>query len=262
MATRNPITSSDDVGETLIGSQISIRGRIDGQEDLRVHGRVEGSINLTETLFVEVDGIVLAEVDAHDVVVSGIIVGNVTATNSLTLEPGAKLVGNISTPRLIIADGAAFKGEVEMGQVPQAVRERARVVERRDRVHKPGAKNIAAPAQAAAPEPAPVAAAARKAPPRRQASRPVARATASRPAPAAPATRAAPPKARPPSRARSRSRDDDEQTVVVKHAALRRGQAADAGAPPKKRTAPKKKPAKKAAKARVPSRGKRRVSRR
>jgi cytoskeletal protein CcmA (bactofilin family) len=261
MATRSQIPSSgDDVGETLIGSQISVRGRIDGQEDLRVHGRVEGAVTLTETLFVEVDGVVLAEVEAHDVVVSGIVVGNVTATNSLTLEPGAKLVGNITTPRLIIADGAAFKGEVQMGSVPQAVRERARVVERRERVHKTGSKGSAAKAVAAAPAETPAKQApARKAPPRRQ--------PAARPAAPAAKTRAASkPAARPAakSRARSRARDDDEQTVVVKHAALRRGQAADGGAPAAKKKAPKKKAAKKkkAARARVPARGKRKVSRR
>lgn len=254
MATRSTSstlpTGSDEVGETIIGSQIGVRGRIEGQEDLRVEGRVEGAISLTETLFVEASGIVVATVEAHDVVVSGIIVGDVTATNSLTLEPGAKLVGNISTPRLIIADGAAFKGDVTMGEVPAATRERARVAARREaaqnaRTSKSTSVAKAAPAKA---EPARSARTA-KAPPRRQ---------------------AAPAKAAAPARSASRSGDDDEVTVVVKHASLKRGQAPADEAPPKRparkagKKATKKAPKKKAktARARVPARGKRRVSRR
>ncbi len=248
MATRNtPVATGDAVQETIIGARIEVRGRIEGQEDLRVEGRVEGAISLTETLFVEASGVVLATVEAHDVVVSGVVVGDVTAANSLTLEPGAKLVGNISTPRLIIADGAAFKGEVAMGEVPAATRERARVAARREAAQRTKGSSKAAPA-ARAEAPAARAKAA-KAPPRRPSA-------ASRPA-AAPARG-----------------DDDEITVVVKHASLKRGEAPPDEAPaqrPARKTqkkstkkAAKKAPKKKAktARARVPARGKRRVNRR
>ena len=213
MASRTaPIPSSDEVGETIIGSNIEVRGRIEGKEDLRVEGRVEGAISLTETLFVEASGIVLATVEAHDVVVSGIIVGDVTATNSLTLEPGAKLVGNISTPRLIIADGAAFKGDVSMGEVPVATRERARVAARRDAAQSSkgsAGRSKAAPAKSAPAKAAPARStrSAAKAPPRRAAA---------------------------PAASKRGGGDDDEITVVVKHAAMRRGQAATEESPPKR----------------------------
>src|SRR5690349_17543822 len=99
-----PRTNSSEEGndETLVGPAIAIRGRIDGEEDLRVEGRIEGSIVLTETLYVEPSGVVIAEVEARDVVVSGIIIGDVTAANCITLNKGAKLIGNIRSPRLII----------------------------------------------------------------------------------------------------------------------------------------------------------------
>ncbi|MCA9653794.1 MAG: polymer-forming cytoskeletal protein, partial [Myxococcales bacterium] len=109
---------------TIIGQGIHVHGQIHGEEDLRIEGRVEGSISLTETVHVAESGVVVATVDARDVVVSGIVVGNVSATNSVSLEPGAKLIGDISTPRLIIADGAAFRGNVAMTEggapVPRA----------------------------------------------------------------------------------------------------------------------------------------------
>jgi cytoskeletal protein CcmA (bactofilin family) len=103
------------VGSTIIGPEIRVSGRVTGEEDLHVQGRIDGSIVLTETLFVAPGGIVAAEVDALNVVVSGVVVGNVTARDCVTLHAGAKLVGDISAPRLVIADGAAFKGAVHMG---------------------------------------------------------------------------------------------------------------------------------------------------
>ncbi|WP_146662136.1 bactofilin family protein, partial [Enhygromyxa salina] len=122
-------THDDDaVEETVVGPAISIRGRIEGEEDLRVEGRVEGSISLTETLYVEPGGVVLAQVQARDVVISGIVIGDITALNCVTLNKAAKHVGNISSPRIIIADGASFRGDVIMdgeGFTPPA-RERTR----------------------------------------------------------------------------------------------------------------------------------------
>lgn len=216
---------------TTIGPDIQVSGRVDGEEDLRIEGRIDGAISLTETVFVETSGVVVAQVEARDVVVSGIVIGDVTATNSVTLNSGAKLVGNISAPRLIIADGAAFRGEVAMGDAPPVERRKSTVAR--------------ATRTESAAESAP-----RRAAPRKAASRPAA-APKARPAarPAAKARPAAAPKV-----------DDSEITVVVKHAALARGQTAA-----KKKPAAKKKKAKKASKkarARVPARGKRRVSRR
>src|SRR5689334_1106009 len=106
-----PRTNSEEVesGETLVGPAIAIRGRIEGEEDLRVEGRVEGSVSLTETLYVEPNGVVLAQIEARDVVISGIVIGDIKAGNCVTLNKNAKLVGNIAAPRIIIADGASFR---------------------------------------------------------------------------------------------------------------------------------------------------------
>jgi cytoskeletal protein CcmA (bactofilin family) len=115
---------------TVIGAGIHVNGRVSGEEDLRVEGRVEGSVNLSETLHIAAQGIVVAQVEARDVVVSGVVVGNVTATDSVTLNPGAKLIGDIAAPRIIIADGAAFRGNVAMGGEPPPRRERVRAAAR------------------------------------------------------------------------------------------------------------------------------------
>lgn len=136
----------------MIGAGIHVNGRISGEEDLHIEGRIEGSISLSETLFVAAEGIVVAEVQARDVVVSGIIVGNVTAEDSVTLNPGAKLVGDIAAPRLIIADGASFAGNVSMGGEAPPRRERPRPAARpRPTTTTSSASQASRPKPAAAP---------------------------------------------------------------------------------------------------------------
>lgn len=85
-------------GRTIIGESILVNGRLDGDEDLTVRGRVEGSINLTKTLIVETSGIVKADVSVRNVIVSGVVVGNVTATESIELTADGRMVGDIKAP--------------------------------------------------------------------------------------------------------------------------------------------------------------------
>jgi cytoskeletal protein CcmA (bactofilin family) len=243
MARTQPTIGS--TGSTVIGPEIRVLGRVTGEEDLHVQGRIDGAISLTETLYVAAGGIVAAEVDALNVVVAGVIVGNVTARDCVTLHAGAKLVGDITAPRLIIADGAAFKGSVHMG----------------------GDSEEANAARSAARS--------RPAPPRRVA------APASAPQPPRRATPVRVEPARAPSKPTPTS-VDDEPTVIVRHRALADGDGADDSSAPKadapevarfRGVAATRAPARAAeaqagakgklpARARIPKPGKRRVNRR
>lgn len=98
----------------MIGPGTTVRGKITGEEDLDIEGRVEGSIRLTENLKVAESAVVEAEIEARNVDVSGKISGNITAVEAIDISAEAVVVGNIDTPRLHIADGARFKGRVEM----------------------------------------------------------------------------------------------------------------------------------------------------
>lgn len=98
----------------MIGPGTTIRGKISGEEDLEIEGRVEGSIQLTENLRVAEGAVVAAEIEARNVEISGRVEGNVDAAEMITIDPDAVVVGDISTPRLHIADGAKFKGRVTM----------------------------------------------------------------------------------------------------------------------------------------------------
>jgi len=105
-------------GNTVIGPSILINGKLTGDEDLTVRGRVEGELSLTRTLIVEPSGVVKANVTVKNAVVSGVVVGNIQATESVELTQEGRMVGDIRAPRVIIVDGASFRGRVDMGELP------------------------------------------------------------------------------------------------------------------------------------------------
>jgi cytoskeletal protein CcmA (bactofilin family) len=104
-------------GSTIIGESILISGSLNGDEDLTVRGRVEGTLTLTKTLLVEPTGIVKAEVQVKNCIIAGAVVGNVTATESVEITNQGRMVGDITAPRVIIVDGASFRGRIDMGEV-------------------------------------------------------------------------------------------------------------------------------------------------
>jgi cytoskeletal protein CcmA (bactofilin family) len=109
------VATSD--GSTIIGESILISGSLNGDEDLTVRGRVEGTLTLTRTLVVEPTGTVKAEVQVKNCVIAGVVVGNVTATESVEITKEGRMVGDIQAPRVIIVDGASFRGRIDMGEV-------------------------------------------------------------------------------------------------------------------------------------------------
>jgi cytoskeletal protein CcmA (bactofilin family) len=143
-------------GTTIIGESILISGSLNGDEDLTVRGRVEGTLTLTKTLVVEPTGVVKAEVQVKNCVIAGVIVGNVTATESVEITKEGRMVGDIAAPRVIIVDGASFRGRIDMGEVDVEAEGRAPVRAAAPAPSRPTFRPSAAPARPAAkPEPKP-----------------------------------------------------------------------------------------------------------
>lgn len=117
--TRNNLPSPESSAEvaTHIGPGTRVVGRLSGQEDVRVHGTIEGSVRLAQTLYIEPEGIALAEIYARDVVVSGTVVGNIHAESAVVLAATARVVGDIRSPRVSVEPGAAFRGSISMEPV-------------------------------------------------------------------------------------------------------------------------------------------------
>ena len=105
--------SDDDM--TILGPTLEIEGEIEGDEDLIVQGRISGKISSKKNLTVAGSGRVEASVSTRNLSVSGQVVGNVEATERVEVQREGKVIGDIKAPRVIIADGAKFKGNIEMG---------------------------------------------------------------------------------------------------------------------------------------------------
>src|SRR5216683_1205469 len=102
-------------GQASIGKAVKINGQIFSKEDLYIDGDVEGSIELQEhRLTIGPNGKVHSTVKAREVVVLGTIQGNVDASDRLEIRKDARLVGDIKTARIIIEDGAYFKGSIDI----------------------------------------------------------------------------------------------------------------------------------------------------
>jgi cytoskeletal protein CcmA (bactofilin family) len=102
------------MANTVIGSSIIIDGEISGDEDLVIQGTVKGRVVLKENLFVEESGVVEADIETNNVEVSGQVTGNILATEKVEITAGGRAVGDIKAPRILIADGAVFKGNIDM----------------------------------------------------------------------------------------------------------------------------------------------------
>ncbi len=98
-----------------IGPSIQIKGELQGDEDLTIDGRIEGQINLREhNLTIGSNGKIRADLQAKTIVIAGEVTGNAVAAERVELTPSGRLNGNITAPRITIADGAHFKGSVDM----------------------------------------------------------------------------------------------------------------------------------------------------
>lgn len=100
-----------------IGKSVVIKGELSGSEDLYLDGEVEGSVELRDhNLTVGPNGHVKANINAKEVVIQGKVDGNVSATERVELRKSAVLVGDIVTRRIVIEDGAYFKGGIDIGK--------------------------------------------------------------------------------------------------------------------------------------------------
>ena len=100
---------------SVIGPDIMIEGSITGRENLMVEGEVNGSINLQSDLRIGSQARVEATVHARNVAVEGTVIGDVSADQKIELVATARVDGNMKAPKIVIAEGAKFRGAVDMG---------------------------------------------------------------------------------------------------------------------------------------------------
>jgi cytoskeletal protein CcmA (bactofilin family) len=106
-----------------IGKSVVIKGELNGSEDLTIEGQVEGKIELRQNvLTIGANGRIKAQVFAKAVIILGEVTGNVTATEKVDIRDNGSVDGDIAAPRVAIAEGAHFRGSIDMqkGTAPKA----------------------------------------------------------------------------------------------------------------------------------------------
>ena len=102
------------MASTVIGAGITIEGEITTDEDVVVAGTLRGKLTAKEAVTVEHGASVVADVSGGSLVVAGSITGDITVAERVDLQQGSRVIGNVKASRVTIADGAQFKGNVDM----------------------------------------------------------------------------------------------------------------------------------------------------
>jgi cytoskeletal protein CcmA (bactofilin family) len=102
-------------GLSILGASLEIKGKISGEEDLQIDGKIEGSVALSgQRLTVGHSGQLNSEVWAREVVVYGKLTGNIHAGDRVEIKKDGSVSGDITTARISVEDGAYFKGRIEI----------------------------------------------------------------------------------------------------------------------------------------------------
>jgi cytoskeletal protein CcmA (bactofilin family) len=115
----NSFTPPKNVTSTMeqatIGRSVVIKGEVSGAESLYVDGRIEGTVNFGDSrVTVGRNGVVIADINAREVVVMGTVTGNIHCSDRLDIRSEGSLTGDVVTPRICVEDGAVLKGAIEV----------------------------------------------------------------------------------------------------------------------------------------------------
>jgi cytoskeletal protein CcmA (bactofilin family) len=99
---------------TMIAEGLTIEGEVTSEEEVVVHGTVRGTVTSSDAVAVGAGGVVEADISASTLSIGGSVTGNVTSNDRVDIQAGGRLIGDVKAARLTIADGASFKGNVDM----------------------------------------------------------------------------------------------------------------------------------------------------
>lgn len=108
-------TASTGPAIVTIGKSIVVKGELSGKEDLTIEGRVEGKVDLSEhVLTIGPHAKLKAQLSAKSIVVIGQVTGNIAASDRINIREEGSVEGDIAAPRVAIAEGATFRGSIDM----------------------------------------------------------------------------------------------------------------------------------------------------
>lgn len=102
-------------GTTFIGANIIVEGTLSGSEPVIVEGTIRGNVKLSADLRVGTKARIEATVHARSIIIEGRVEGDISADDRVELVAGSSVDGNIKAPKIVVAEGAKFRGNVDMG---------------------------------------------------------------------------------------------------------------------------------------------------
>ena len=112
-----PASAAAVAGRTVavLGPTLRFKGELSADEDFVLQGRLEGSINHTQSVTIGADGVVVGNIHARIVTIDGSVEGDLHGTESVIVHATGRVNGNIFSPRVGLVDGALFNGRIDMG---------------------------------------------------------------------------------------------------------------------------------------------------
>jgi cytoskeletal protein CcmA (bactofilin family) len=107
----------DDDYDTILSADIDFKGTLKFEKSFLVRGRIEGKIDATGTLLVDVGAVVLADIRAAKVIVRGTVTGNITAMHKIEVSSSGKVAGDVHSPEIQMETGCVFNGLCKMEKV-------------------------------------------------------------------------------------------------------------------------------------------------
>ena len=115
-SSRSPAAGAE---RATIGRSITIRGDVTGDEDLVIQGRIDGTVDLKlHSVTVGPEGKVKADISGKSVIVEGEVIGDLRGQEHVVLRSTSKVEGNIVAPRVVLEEGSAFRGSIDMTDTP------------------------------------------------------------------------------------------------------------------------------------------------
>ena len=110
----NPYDKSTITHSSVLGPTLKFKGKLTANENLLIHGQVDGSIEHSSLLTIGKEGKLKADVSAEYIAIEGKVVGDLSGATSVVVNEGADVKGNINSPKVTLRDGAVFNGNIDM----------------------------------------------------------------------------------------------------------------------------------------------------
>src|SRR5262245_1833815 len=104
----------------VLGPTLRFKGELSAEEDFILEGRIEGSINHTQSVTIGTEGSCAGNIHARRITIDGTVEGDLHATESVVVHETGRVIGNIFSPRVALVDGAYFAGRIDMGEARSA----------------------------------------------------------------------------------------------------------------------------------------------